>query len=185
LASRSPPGTPSLDAQERSSSAAVSRIDRDELMRALRTLSQSSFEGRRTGTPGNRLARRFIHDTFQQIGLAPAGPDFLQPFSFVFVRPPGRQAGLPARASYDDAANVLAMEPGRQAGARTHRGVGALRPPRRRERCDLSGADDNASGVAAMLAIARYVHARPPRPPHRLRGVRRGRSRAGRRRRHS
>jgi Zn-dependent M28 family amino/carboxypeptidase len=130
-------------------------------MRVVRTLSQPSFDGRRTGTAGNVLARRFIRDTFQQIGLAPARPDFFQVFAFVLDKPTGRLSGLPARTSYDDATNVLAMTAGKRTDARTivvsahydHLGVvNGLTYP---------GADDNASGVAAMLAIARYVHAHP------------------------
>jgi peptidase M28-like protein len=136
------------------------RVDRDALMRAVRTLSQPSFEGRRTGTAGSGLARRFIQDAFRQIGLAPAVPDFLQPFSFTIDRTTGRLSNALPRSAYEGV-NVLAMVPGRRAGARTvvisahydHLGVvgGKVYP----------GADDNASGVAAMLAIARYVQRHP------------------------
>jgi hypothetical protein len=153
-------GTAAVDAQGRA--AAVARVDRDALIRTVRTLAQPSFEGRRSGTAGNLAARRFIRDAFQQIGLAPAVPGFLQSFSFVFTPPAGRRSGLPPRTALDDAANVLAMAPGRRPDARTivvsahydHLGIvnGVTYP----------GADDNASGVAAMLAIARYIHAHPP-----------------------
>jgi len=152
-------GHAGLAAQGRPDS--VSAVDRDELMRIVRTLSQPLFEGRRTGTAGNARARRFIQDTFQQIGLVPAAPDFLQPFSFIFDPTPGRRSRSTTRTSYGDAANVLAMEAGTRAGAKTivvsahydHLGIV--------NGVTYLGADDNASGVAALLAIARYAHAHP------------------------
>jgi hypothetical protein len=154
IAAQTPPVAPAL--------AAAPRVDREQLLRVVRTLSSREFEGRRTGTAGGLKARAFIRDGFQQIGLMPAVPGFLQPFSFVhssvtgFVLP-----GRPWKTAYDDAANVVAVEPGTSAGARTivvsahydHLGVrdGAIYP----------GADDNASGIAALLAVGRYVHQHP------------------------
>jgi len=147
--------------QRRLSPSSISRVDRDELMRVVRTLSQPSFEGRRTGTPGGALARQFIRDTFRQIGLAPPVRDFLQPFAFV-QPPPGRLSGSATRTGPIEGANVLAVQKGRQPLATAvivsahydHLGFvnGATYP----------GADDNASGIAALLAVARYLHAHPP-----------------------
>ena len=121
----------------------ASRVDRDELMRVVRTLSQPSFEGRRAGTPGNLRARQFIREAFEQIGVVAAVPGYVQMF------PAG--------------ANVLALQRGIGRTGRSlvvsahydHLGVvnGVMFP----------GADDNASGVAALLAVARYVHAHPLR----------------------
>lgn len=142
---------------------AQARVDRDELMRVVRTLSQASFEGRRTGTAGNLLARQFIREAFQQIGLAPAVPDFLQRFPFT---PPQRNRprdGNTQAPSSLEGANVVAMQRATTATGRTlvvsahydHLGVvnGTTYP----------GADDNASGIAALLAVGRYVHAHPLR----------------------
>jgi Zn-dependent M28 family amino/carboxypeptidase len=149
-------------AQERRAPRSASRVDRDQLMRVVRTLSQPSFEGRRTGTTGNLLARQFIRDTFQQIGLAPATPDFVQPFTFVPASPTGRLSGGTIRTAPVEGTNVLAIQAGRQREARAlvvsahydHLGI--------RNGATYPGADDNASGVAALLAVARYLHANPP-----------------------
>ena len=46
-----------------------------------------------------------------------------------------------------------------------HRGFGALRPPRRPRRHVYPGADDNASGVAVLLAVARQLRVAAPRHP--------------------
>lgn len=156
IAVRTAPG-----AQERLAAPSVARVDRTELMRVVRTLSQPSFQGRRVGTDGDRLARQFVRDAFQQIGLTPAVPDFLQPFTIVPTAPNGRADGSGTRSAPVNGANVLAMLRGRREGARwfvvsahvDHMGManGVIYP----------GADDNASGVAAMLEVARDVHAHP------------------------
>jgi Zn-dependent M28 family amino/carboxypeptidase len=139
--------------------AEPTRVDRGELMRVVRTLSSPSFEGRRTSTSGGLAARRFIHDAFAAIGLAPAAADYLQPFTFVSTGP--ARGGRRSQTAFTDAANVIAMERGTTADERAivvsahydHLGTrnGAVYP----------GADDNASGVAALLAVARYVHTHP------------------------
>ena len=128
-------------------------------MRIVRTLSSPQFEGRRTGTRGGLAARQFIRDAFTAIGVAPAGPDYLQPFSFVSPGPD--RGGRRSRTEFNDAANVVAMQRGTTADDRAiivsahydHLGIrnGTIYP----------GADDNASGVAALLAVARYIHAHP------------------------
>ena len=53
-------------------------VDRDELMRVVRTLASPDWQGRRTGSPGGRAARQFIRDAFQKMGLVPAAPGFLR-----------------------------------------------------------------------------------------------------------
>jgi Zn-dependent M28 family amino/carboxypeptidase len=125
-------------------------VDREQLMRDLTTLASPVFEGRRTGTPGARKARQWIVEQFRTIGLTPAGTaDYLQPFRF-------RDSA---------AANVLGRRAGREPRARLivitahydHLGV--------RDGVVYPGADDNASGVAALLAVARDVAAAAPRHP--------------------
>ena len=153
--------TTAADAQEGLRAPSVARVDRNELMRVVRTLSQPSFQGRRAGTEGNRLASQFVRDAFQQIGLTPAAPDFFQPFTIGPTPSNGRADGSASRTAPVNGANVLGMQRGGREGARwfvvsahfDHMGVanGVIYP----------GADDNASGVAALLAVARYVHAHP------------------------
>ena len=128
-------------------------------MRVVRTLSSARFEGRRTGTTGGLAARRFIRDAFAEMGVPPAAADYLQMFSFVSSG--AVRGGRRDRSEFKDAANVVAMERGTTADDRAiivsahydHLGIrnGTIYP----------GADDNASGVAALLAVAGYVHAHP------------------------
>jgi Zn-dependent M28 family amino/carboxypeptidase len=132
-----------------------SRIDADRLFDDVRTLSQPAFEGRLTGTPGNHKAQAFILARFRALGLepivpGPSGPAYEQPFGF------GER--------FPDAKNLMGVVTGSSEPTRftaltahfDHLGVrgGSIYP----------GADDDASGVAAMLAAAEYFsHHRPRR----------------------
>ncbi len=143
------------------------RVSADELMRVVGELASPRYEGRRTGTNGGRAARAFVRQAFADLGLDPAGTSgFEQPFQFTHSSVRGLL--LPGRAwrtEYEDAANIVGAVRGTSPTAKAivvtahydHLGVqnGETYP----------GADDNASGVAALLAIARYVKAHPLRHP--------------------
>jgi len=140
-------------------------------------LASDALEGRRTGTAGNDSARAFIARRFASLRLRQVvtpptctvrcKTSFVQPFvakSAVAVR-----AGLPAEMP---TANVVAMIEGRDPALRKQvivlgahfdhlgrSGFNALDP----EAKDAirNGADDNASGVATVLELARLLKARP------------------------
>jgi len=147
-------------------SAAVRHVDRDQLMRDLTVLASPEFEGRRTGSAGSLKARGWIVEQFRRAGLKAAGAaEYLQPFMFsVTDRRAAMPGGGPFRISYA-AANVIGRVDGREPRSRLlvvtahydHLGVrdGVLYP----------GADDNASGVAALLAAARFFAANAARHP--------------------
>jgi hypothetical protein len=145
-------------------SAAARHVDRAQLMRDVTTLASPSLEGRRAGTAGGGKARAWIAQQFASIPLTPvAGTELVQPFSLstrdVRAVLPG---GRPYRTDVA-AANVVGRIAGHDPGASTilitahydHLGVqnGMIYP----------GADDNASGVAALLAAARYFATSRPR----------------------
>jgi Zn-dependent M28 family amino/carboxypeptidase len=142
-------------AGHQTSAATTARVDRAQLMRDLRWLADPARAGRATGTHGGIEARRWIADQFAALGLIPAGSSgYFQPFS-----PTGR--GVSAK----DAANVVGRRDAESAGRRAlvvsahydHLGTaeGKLFP----------GADDNGSGVAVLLAVARRLVASAPRHP--------------------
>ncbi|MGH9204453.1 MAG: M28 family peptidase, partial [Vicinamibacterales bacterium] len=129
---------------------AEARIDVESLMETVRTLSSPAFEGRRTGTPGNEKARAWISERFRGTGLAAASSSVEIPFKFT------------RKTETHDGVNIAVVCPGRGAadnGAMIvtahydHVGVrdGALHP----------GADDNASGVAVLLELARHCRRSP------------------------
>ena len=129
--------------------AVVRHVDRGQLMKDLRALADPALEGRGTGTRGGLKARAWIEAQFAVIGVPPAGASgYLQLF----------------RTASGEAANVIGRLAGTAPGARAivvsahydHLGVrGATYP----------GADDNASGVAVLLAVARHLRVAAPRHP--------------------
>jgi Zn-dependent M28 family amino/carboxypeptidase len=120
------------------------------LMHRLAALSADSMEGRLAGSPGGRRARGWIERELQAIGVAAIGPSYEQP-----VR-------LRSRSSSDTlGANVVARIPGRNPGLPVivlsahydHLGV--------RGGQVYNGADDDASGCVALLAIAERLKKAP------------------------
>ena len=119
-------------------------------MAVVEELASARYAGRRTGTEGGLAARTYVRAAFQEIGLEAAGADgrFDQPFAF---------------EQYKDAANLVGMVRGTNAELKAfvvtahydHLGV--------RDGATYHGADDNASGVAGLLAVARSVRVQPLR----------------------
>ena len=136
-------------------------VNGDSLVADLARLADDSLRGRRAGTPENAKARQWIAGRFQSIGLrplsAPGVEGWLQPFTFT-----PRGGGAEVRG-----VNVLGMVRGTAQPERyivvtahfDHVGVG--RPVNGDS--IYNGADDNASGSAALLALARHYAAHPPR----------------------
>lgn len=127
------------------------RVDSAALLADLRVLSADSMEGRRTGTDGAERARRYIEVRFAQIGVEPIGPHFRHPFEFSG----GRDGAV------RDGVNLVAWVKGTEAGrvivvSAHYDHVGS------RNGQVFNGADDNASGVAALLAVARSLVETPP-----------------------
>ena len=144
----------------------VRRVDRARLIQDVTTLASPAFEGRRTGTRGALNVRRWLVDEFRESGLRPGGTNgFLQPFTLRPRESDPTSASASAPEAGGAGANVIGLVPGRERQLKRlvitahhdHLGVrnGVLYP----------GADDNASGVAVLLAAARHFARNPPRHP--------------------
>ncbi|MES2033774.1 MAG: M20/M25/M40 family metallo-hydrolase [Pseudomonadota bacterium] len=114
----------------------------------LRVLSADDMEGRLVGSPGGARARAFISTRFRDIGLTTVE----QPFDFK------TKAGE-ARTGVNLIARIEGTQKRGKAMVVTahydHLGV--------RDGEIYNGADDNASGVAALLAVAEAFKAEPPK----------------------
>jgi Zn-dependent M28 family amino/carboxypeptidase len=127
-------------------------IDGATLIRDLETLAADGMEGRLVGTPGSARAREFIVRRFKESGIQPLGASYEQPFTFTGRGDQGERAGV----------NIVGVVRGRRSPDRyivvtahyDHLGV--------RNGQVFNGADDNASGVAALLAVAARVSAARP-----------------------
>ncbi len=135
--------------------AATLRIDSERLMQTVTALSDAKFAGRAAGSPGGVAAREYVLERFKSIGLHPVAGAYVFPFTFtsksVTAAPPVT------------AANVLGICVGKDpklpmfvvSAHYDHLGV--------RDGVTYHGADDNASGVAAMLEVAAYCQKNPMR----------------------
>jgi Zn-dependent M28 family amino/carboxypeptidase len=121
------------------------------LLDDLRTLASVEMEGRRTGTEGAAKARKFLKSRFAEIGLKPAfGNSYEQPFEFKTRRGETLQG-----------VNLAGVIEGRNKNLWIV--VCAHYDHLGKTGNDIyPGADDNGSGVAALLALAeRFAKEKP------------------------
>jgi Zn-dependent M28 family amino/carboxypeptidase len=127
-------------------------VDGAALLRDLETLAADSMEGRLVGTPGSARAREYIIRRFKEAGIQPFGASYEHRFTFTGRGDQAERAGV----------NVVGVIRGRRTPDRyivvtahyDHLGV--------RNGQVFNGADDNASGVAAMIAAAARLNADQP-----------------------
>src|SRR5687767_4691952 len=139
-------------------------------MVAVRYVSDDALGGRLAGTPGERCAGEFIAQRFAALGLKPAGAQdtFFQELPLASSINPHGPTG--------NGRNVIAVLEGADPALKNefiivgahydHLGMGAFGSTSANQQPAIhNGADDNASGVAAMLVIAARMSkgARPAR----------------------
>jgi Zn-dependent M28 family amino/carboxypeptidase len=128
-------------------------LDTSRLLPHLRVLAADSMLGRRVGTAGGERARRYLLGEFRRIGLEPAGASYEHPF---VARDSDAVRGV----------NLLGKitgttRPGQVLVLSAHYDHVGVGPPVRGDSI-YNGADDNASGTAALLVIAEHLRRRPP-----------------------
>lgn len=126
-------------------SSAHSQITQD-----ITTLSSTEFQGRKTDSEGARLTQAYLITRFTEMGLQPWQPNFAVPFSFQH------------QFSTVSGVNIIATIAAKTRSNRwrvitahyDHLGQTASKM--------YPGADDNASGIAGMMAIAAQWQENPP-----------------------
>ncbi len=139
------------------------------LLDDVKYLSDDALEGRMTGSPGADTAAAYVARRFAEVGLRPPAGDWFQEF----VVSPDAPAAYHLAIGGLKGRNVIGILPGRDrklqreavvVGAHyDHLGRGgpfALDPDS--TGAIHNGADDNASGTAALIEIARVLALRPP-----------------------
>jgi len=132
------------------SAAPTSRPDGTRMLAAVAVLAHDSMEGRATATPGSARARRWLLTELGEIGLEPPAGGFEQAFA------------ISARGGGPRGVNLVGVIRGRTRPERVlvlgahydHLGI--------RRDSVYNGADDDASGVAVVLELARWFRAHPP-----------------------
>lgn len=129
------------------------------LLENIKFLSSDELKGRKTGSEGNAEARAFLVDQFRSIGLETHYTDFQQKFNFENRR---------ENKEYEGAVNVVGFVAGSSSkklivitAHYDHVGIGR---PNAEGDSIYNGADDNASGTAALIELARYF--KENRPEH-------------------
>lgn len=133
-------------------------IDGNKLLRHLEYLSSDTLEGRKPLSKGSIMAQNYLLMELSSLPLvAPLYPDFIQPFSFEDRR---------SKKMVFDARNIVAFIPGSTSkkvivvtAHYDHVGIG--RPDSSGDSI-YNGADDNASGTAALLELAAYFSKNRP-----------------------
>ena len=165
------------------SSGGPAQVREADVRAQLEALAHDSMEGRMTATPGMWRSARYIARQLQSFGVEPAGDDgFLQRLPIALEPREGRRPRLTLQNAWADTANLPADR--RAIGVNV---VGILRgsDPALRDQAIVigahfdhlgvnsagavngdsvwNGADDDASGVVAVLETARALAAARPK----------------------
>jgi Zn-dependent M28 family amino/carboxypeptidase len=128
------------------------KINEKELLEDLQYLSSDALEGRKPLTEGGKMAAQYIKERFAALKLHTQYLDYTQSFTFTNAR---------EQKVYENAANIVGFIPGKNSSQMIvitahydHLG--------KRDELIFNGADDNASGTAALLAFASYFSQNRP-----------------------
>lgn len=133
---------------DRSDSKRINVSSENQLLKDVEYLSSDSLKGRKTGTPENKVAAEFIASRFKKLGLQAYTGNYFQSFS------------IKDQDTVLKGANVIGFIPGHKeeviviSAHFDHVGIidGKI----------FNGADDNASGTAALLELAAYFKDKKP-----------------------
>jgi Peptidase family M28/PDZ domain len=144
-------------------------IEPPRLLDDIRFLSDDRLQGRATGSPGADSSAAYLARRFSEVGLQPAAGGWFQSFTLGRDAPAARQA----RAGGVAGKNVIGILPGRDPVLRNQTvilgahydhlglgGFGSLDPDS--TGAVHNGADDNASGIAALIQVAAWLAVSPP-----------------------
>jgi len=135
----------------------LASINKEDAERYIYILADDSLEGRKAGEPGGLKAAEYIRGELKSIGIKPWKKDYFQPFKSASFR-----------STTNEMRNVLGYIPGKNANEVVIVGahydhLGIRKTPVDNDSI-YNGADDNASGVAAVLQIAKAFMASEQKP---------------------
>jgi Zn-dependent M28 family amino/carboxypeptidase len=146
-------GIAALASAPRQTARPSTLIDSAQLLSDLKVLSADDMQGRQVDTPGGAKARAFVIDRFKASGIQPFGEAYTEPFTFTA----GRGGTQTERHGINVVGHIDGTNTQRFIVVSAHYDhIGA------RNGVVFNGADDNASGTAALFAVAKYFSAHRP-----------------------
>ncbi|MCU0391346.1 MAG: M28 family peptidase [Thermoflexibacter sp.] len=139
-------------------SQAQGKFNALQLLTDIKTLSSDDFQGRKVGSAGSKKAQEYIIKRFLEFKLMPFDGYYEQNFSFT----PAFSVGNAAPNTKISGTNLVGYIEGKLnkdlfivlTAHYDHLGI--------RNNEIYNGADDNASGIASLLAMAEYFHKNRP-----------------------
>ncbi len=121
------------------------------LLDRVKILSSDEYEGRETGSNGAKKAKDFIVSELRNLAVLPLAPNYIQPFSFKKSNTSYRGENILSiikGSIYPEKYIVLSAH-------YDHEGIknGEI----------YNGADDNASGISALITFANFLKKNPPK----------------------
>lgn len=129
--------------------AHAQKTNRVKLLEDIKTLSSDQFEGRKTGTTGNKKAVDYIVSRFREIGLSSFKNDYKHAFTFKNRKNEDINATNLIAWIKGESDNIIVIS-----AHYDHIGIDNNQI--------FNGADDNASGVAVILSMATYFKVHRP-----------------------
>ena len=129
------------------------KVEKEELLKDVQYLASEELEGRKPMTEGSVKAQKYILERFSALGMTSQFKDYTQPFP-LFPRGGGEVLG--------EGVNVIGFIPGEE----TEKIIVITAHYDHLGEVDgeiFLGADDNASGTAALLGLAAYFSENKPR----------------------
>jgi len=130
----------------------ISKVS-DQLLKDVEVLSSDAYEGRKTGTKGGEMARTYLNGRLIELGLKPYPGQSSYEQAFEIKARNANTAPVQGK-------NLIAYIPGKSDDviviSAHYDHVGVIKNE------IYNGADDNASGVAALLQFAKYFSKNKP-----------------------
>lgn len=129
------------------------QVDSTQVMADIKYLASDELKGRRSGEEGNKIAREYIVKRFEKLGLEKFSDTYLQPFSFYkrFTK------------KIYDCNNIIGKITGTKHPEKYIVLTAHYDHVGHKDDKIYNGADDNASGVSAVLAAADFFKKNPPK----------------------
>lgn len=118
--------------------------DSARVMKDLFVLASDSLQGREVGTPGGKKARKYIIKRLQDAGVSAYVPGYEQPFTFSSEEEEFKGVNLLGYVKGYSSEDIIVL-------SAHYDHVGMVDSTK-----IFNGADDNASGTTALLAMAKY-----------------------------